>query len=193
MPMTPSMPSPFAAPPAKKDQGRPFAMILVSIAGLALAAVIALVVWPRISTERAAPASTVGVVVMAPPTSAPAVDEAPPTSVALAPPTGTPPASETHRTPRRRTDPTPRASETTAPPPSSAAPATGNGFLSLITSPWTHVTEGGRDLGDTPLMRVPLPAGHHSLRLVNGEAGISETYEVDITAGETTSRRLGLH
>jgi hypothetical protein len=41
-------------------------------------------------------------------------------------------------------------------------------------------------------MRVSLPVGHHSCRLVNADEGISETYEVDIRPGETTRVRLGL-
>ena len=66
------------------------------------------------------------------------------------------------------------------------------GFLTLATSPWTSVTCAGRSLGETPLMRVSLPVGHHSCRLVNADEGISETYEVDIRPGETTRVRLGL-
>jgi serine/threonine-protein kinase len=66
------------------------------------------------------------------------------------------------------------------------------GFLTLMTSPWTRVALNGRDLGETPLIRVRLPVGRHTLRLVNPDEGISETYEVEIRAGETTTRRLGL-
>jgi serine/threonine-protein kinase len=61
-----------------------------------------------------------------------------------------------------------------------------------MTSPWTRVSLHGRDLGETPLIRVRLPVGRHTLRLVNPDEGISETYEVEIRAGETTTRRLGL-
>jgi serine/threonine-protein kinase len=66
------------------------------------------------------------------------------------------------------------------------------GYLTLVTSPWTIVSVGGRELGETPLVRIPLPAGRHTLRLVNPEEGISETYVVEIRPGETTTRRLGL-
>jgi serine/threonine-protein kinase len=79
----------------------------------------------------------------------------------------------------------------TTPPPPDPTPH-GPGFLSLITSPWTQVTLDGRSLGETPLVRVSLPAGSHTLRLRNAEAGIDETYEVTIRSGETLSRRLGL-
>jgi serine/threonine-protein kinase len=61
-----------------------------------------------------------------------------------------------------------------------------------VTSPWTTVSLGGRNLGETPLVRVRLPAGRHTLHLANPEAGIAESYSVEITPGETTTRRLGL-
>jgi len=67
-----------------------------------------------------------------------------------------------------------------------------SGFLTLATTPWTHVTLGGRRLGTTPLIRVELPAGTHVLRLRNPDRGIDQTYRVTIQAGETTSRRVGL-
>jgi serine/threonine-protein kinase len=84
-------------------------------------------------------------------------------------------------------DPTP-----VEPQASAATDEQTTGFLSLVTSPWTQVSLGGRDLGTTPLVRVRLPVGHHVLRLVNEEAGISEQYEIDIRPSETTTRRLGL-
>jgi hypothetical protein len=81
----------------------------------------------------------------------------------------------------------PAPPETTRP-----EPARGPGFLSLVTSPWTEVTLEGRSLGETPLQRVSLPPGTHTLRLRNSEAGIDETYEVTIRPGEAVTRRLGL-
>jgi serine/threonine-protein kinase len=79
--------------------------------------------------------------------------------------------------------------EVTAP---EAAPGTQNGFLTFATTPWTQVSIGARDLGTTPLMAVELPAGTHTLHLVNREQGIDETYRVTIRAGERLSRRIGL-
>jgi eukaryotic-like serine/threonine-protein kinase len=73
-----------------------------------------------------------------------------------------------------------------------ASTAAEDGYLSLVTSPWTQVRLGGRDLGTTPLVRVRLPAGRHVLRLVNEDAQVSEVYEVEIRPGEVTTRRLGL-
>ncbi|GAB4203541.1 MAG: hypothetical protein OHK0013_17730 [Sandaracinaceae bacterium] len=89
--------------------------------------------------------------------------------------------------------PPPTAPEPPQPTPEpERAPSHGHGFLSLVTSPWTSVTLDGRPLGETPLVRVSLPAGTHTLRLRNPEAGIDESYEVTIRSGETTTRRLGL-
>ena len=196
--------APFGAPPPK-DTRRPFALWLVMIGAVALLLAVWLVVWPRLSAEREAGPS-VGVVVVSSGTPPTTVAEAPPSTVVLvAPPSAVapeatpvaPPSSEGsrrgHRRDPRPSDP-PETSPAVAPPPSvSAAPtASGDGYLSLITSPWTHVTEGGHDLGETPLVHVPLSPGHHTLRLVNTEAGISESYDVEIEAGQTTSRRLGL-
>ncbi len=202
--------TPFGAPPPK-DERRPFALWLVLLGAVAVLLALWLVVWPRLSGEDVAEPS-VGVVVVSggaapstgvvPPSAVPSggADVAPSTDVPstttalpAVDPAQPPPSHRPHRRDGRAADTTPEATTTTAPaPPASSAPATGDGYLSLITSPWTHVTEGAHDLGETPLVRVPLAPGHHTLRLVNTEAGISETYDVDIEAGQTTSRRLGL-
>jgi eukaryotic-like serine/threonine-protein kinase len=68
----------------------------------------------------------------------------------------------------------------------------GQGKLTLKTSPWTTVYLGKQRLGDTPLLAVPLPAGRQVLRLVNTEAGLENTIEVDIVAGQTTVSKLRL-
>jgi eukaryotic-like serine/threonine-protein kinase len=82
------------------------------------------------------------------------------------------------------------------PPPEPTPPAEGTpsdvGYLTLATSPWTNVSCDGRSLGETPLMHVTLPVGHHSCRLVNEAEGIHESYDLDIRPGETTRVRLGL-
>lgn len=66
------------------------------------------------------------------------------------------------------------------------------GRLTLETIPWTHVYVGKEELGYTPLVEVPLPAGRHLLRLVNPEERISKTVEVDVRPGQTTVKRLQL-
>jgi serine/threonine-protein kinase len=49
-----------------------------------------------------------------------------------------------------------------------------------------------RKLGDTPLIQLPLPAGTHTLRLVNPESAIERTVEVQIQANKTTVKKLKL-
>jgi serine/threonine protein kinase len=72
-----------------------------------------------------------------------------------------------------------------------AAPAD-TGLLNLDTTPWSTVSLGGRILGQTPLVGVSLPVGTHTLVLSNPEQGVKTTYQVTITAGHVTARRIGL-
>ncbi|HWL87022.1 MAG TPA: serine/threonine-protein kinase [Polyangiaceae bacterium] len=67
-----------------------------------------------------------------------------------------------------------------------------NGFLTINTTPWTVVSEGGRNLGQTPIFRLPLPAGEHVLLLENPEQGLKQSYPVTIKPNETSTRNLGL-
>ncbi len=75
-------------------------------------------------------------------------------------------------------------------PKSAAARRAKPGFLSLQTTPWTLVFFGRKNLGETPLAKVPLPAGVHRLKLVNDEKKLSTTIEVEIKPGQTTTKRL---
>ena len=66
------------------------------------------------------------------------------------------------------------------------------GRLSLSTDPWTRVSLGGKVLGDTPLIDVPLPAGRHRLKLVNEEKKVDVTIEVEVKSGQVTKKVLRL-
>ncbi|MDP3506254.1 MAG: serine/threonine-protein kinase [Myxococcales bacterium] len=91
--------------------------------------------------------------------------------------------------------PTPAPTPTTTPATNVTPPKprpSGQGKLTLKTSPWTTVYLGKQKLGDTPLLALPLPAGRQVLRLVNPEANLDSTIEVDIVAGETTVTKLRL-
>jgi serine/threonine-protein kinase len=66
------------------------------------------------------------------------------------------------------------------------------GKLNLVTKPWATVYLGTTRLGDTPLVNVPLPAGRHQLRLVNTEAHVDQSIEVEIEPNETTVKKLKL-
>jgi hypothetical protein len=66
------------------------------------------------------------------------------------------------------------------------------GTLRLDTVPWSTVYVGDKRLGDTPLLGASLPAGRHLIRLVNSEAGIEQTIEVEIQPNEETVKKLRL-
>ena len=72
------------------------------------------------------------------------------------------------------------------------APSAAKGRLTLSTDPWTHVYEGDRLLGDTPLVEIQLSAGRHALRLENTEHKVNVTIEVELKAGQLTKKVLKL-
>lgn len=74
--------------------------------------------------------------------------------------------------------------------PSRPSRAVRQGKLTLDSEPWTRVFLGTKQLGDTPLIDFPLPAGRHRLRLVNEEERIQRSYEVEIQPNRTTVKRL---
>lgn len=74
----------------------------------------------------------------------------------------------------------------------SIAPVMARGYLTLDTTPWSLVSLGGVVLGQTPLVKAELPAGQHVLSLSNPELGISSSVVVDVVAGVTMVRRIGL-
>ncbi|WP_394829711.1 protein kinase domain-containing protein [Pendulispora albinea] len=85
--------------------------------------------------------------------------------------------------------PAPKETAAVEPRPSTTEP---NGYLTIDTYPWTLVSENGKSLGQTPIVRLPLPPGDHVLVLENPEQGLKQTYPVTIKSNETLNRRLGL-
>ena len=71
-------------------------------------------------------------------------------------------------------------------------PARAPGRLSLDTDPWTRVWLGGKALGITPLIELPLAAGRHKLRLVNPAERIDTVVEVEIAPNTLVVKRLVL-
>ncbi len=65
------------------------------------------------------------------------------------------------------------------------------GSLTLITEPWSTVFLGARELGITPMVRLELAAGRHTLRLV-GADGKTVALPVEIKPGEETKVRVPL-
>lgn len=65
--------------------------------------------------------------------------------------------------------------------PSAPQRAAKKGQLSLrIRSGWATVYLGKKKLGNTPLMGVEVPAGRHTLRLVNPELGIKKSVKIKV-------------
>jgi len=74
-----------------------------------------------------------------------------------------------------------------------AAATTGEmGFLTLDTVPWTTVYLGKKKLGETPLVKVPVPAGELELNLVNADEKVNETYVARVKPGAVFRTRLDL-
>ena len=89
----------------------------------------------------------------------------------------------------------PRPSTTSAAPattaPETRAPDNDKvGYLTLDTYPWTRVSTGGKVLGDTPLVRIPLSVGTHVLTMENTGEKVRTTTTVVVRPGETVSKRL---
>lgn len=96
-----------------------------------------------------------------------------------------------------RTEPVPRRTPDRAPEPGLVADGTETpetdappGLLSVMTSPASEVTVDGVLVGWTPILRLPLAPGPHTLTFVVGEAGIHETRIVTVRAGEASQLRV---
>ncbi|MBZ4399176.1 serine/threonine-protein kinase [Myxococcus sp. AS-1-15] len=99
------------------------------------------------------------------------------------------PVSEEKSSPRAKA---PRTPNKRAQPRDSAPLATGEpGFLTLSTEPQAQVFLGGQLLGETPLFKVNVPSGKHTLKLVD-EEGRALKLTVEIKPGDTTSMRVPL-
>ena len=193
----------------------PLLVVLAVLLGLAAAGLAGVLVFKRAHDKSIAAVATAGIGVdkpvdptspsntTAPPEGATAkTDEAAPTASgapSAAPPSKGPVAAVAP--PHRHFMPAP------APPPPPKAPPTNTdpkgtddstrdtsraslGYLTIDTYPWTHVSAGGRALGDTPLVRAPLPAGNYTIQLDNPNENVHQSVTVTIKPGETVSRRL---
>jgi serine/threonine-protein kinase len=199
-------------PPATARAVSPKAAALITAIAIAAAIVAAIVLVPRLlrhdgSAETgtaSAPEPPVAAVAAssAPPpaqsaaaTTAPVTSSEPLAATTAAAPAAPPrapslPPPSPVRAPAAAPAPKGRAEPPAAVP--AAAAATDPGFLNFDTYPWTRVSEGGRVLGDTPLVHVQMSPGVHALTLDNPEQSIHQTTAVTIKSGETVSRRLGL-
>jgi hypothetical protein len=65
-------------------------------------------------------------------------------------------------------------------------PPAGRGTLSVNSEPWSIVFIDGRRIRGTPLVRHPLAAGRHRVRLHNPQRGLTEQRVVEIRQGKET-------
>jgi hypothetical protein len=70
--------------------------------------------------------------------------------------------------------------------PSEATHASANGYLTVTALPFATVTVDGKRIGSTPVIRLALKPGHHSLELTNENLNKHETRTVKIEAGHNT-------
>lgn len=129
---------------------------------------------------RAAPTAPAPALGLAPPSASAEVAPAPPPvpSAVRAPPPPKPPATDLVD---------PWASAQSAPPP---APS-GVGYLTIVCVPsCDSIRAGGKNLGASPLVRAPLPAGAVNLELRRGQ--VRRYLSVRIAAGHTTARRVSM-
>jgi hypothetical protein len=78
-----------------------------------------------------------------------------------------------------------------AQPQPTAAPSDDQGYLTMVTYPWTRVTIAGKTM-TTPFSKVPLPPGNYTAVLENPDQGIRQTMAITIKAGDTTTKNLSL-
>lgn len=64
------------------------------------------------------------------------------------------------------------------------------GYLTLVSDPWSLVTIGDRQLGNTPLVNLPLPPGDHVLTLHEPTSGATRTVHLQLRSSEKTTRRV---
>ncbi|HEY3446154.1 MAG TPA: protein kinase [Myxococcales bacterium] len=101
-------------------------------------------------------------------------------------------AKKAAATPRPNPQPNPNVRQP-GPGPGQATPASSeDGYLTLKTVPWTQVTIGGAPYGVTPVFKIKLAPGKHSVTLVNEAAGIKEQRVVEIKPGELTKAEFTL-
>ena len=63
--------------------------------------------------------------------------------------------------------------------------------ITLVASPFAHVTFKAQDLGVTPLFKTALPVGKHTLKLV-GPDNKAYALPVEIREGQTANVRVNL-
>lgn len=84
--------------------------------------------------------------------------------------------------------PAPKAADAPKDEPTNNAEAPG--FFTIDTFPWTNVSIDGRPMGQTPLVKVQVSPGPHTVVLENSTENIRQTTTINVKSGETVSKRL---
>ncbi|OGQ18053.1 MAG: hypothetical protein A3B70_05605 [Deltaproteobacteria bacterium RIFCSPHIGHO2_02_FULL_40_11] len=61
-----------------------------------------------------------------------------------------------------------------------------SGTLNMNTQPWSHVYVNGVYYGETPMLNVNLPIGHHQIQFKNKNMGFEKTREITIHPNQTS-------
>ncbi len=65
------------------------------------------------------------------------------------------------------------------------------GYLQVVATPWADVSVDGRRIGQTPMGRVRVTPGAHSVLFSHPDYGSADR-EVDVASGQTTVVRIQL-
>jgi tRNA A-37 threonylcarbamoyl transferase component Bud32 len=82
----------------------------------------------------------------------------------------------------------PSAAATKAAPARATRPPEEPATLDVNASPWAHVRIDGQPRGETPLLGIVLPAGAHTLELVNEPLGVRRQLTVELRPGDHARR-----
>jgi len=171
------------------------------VAVLALAAG-AVALWHR-PNELPPPPTSAATATPSAPSSAPSPEPTPVATPFPAPPEPIPETAAPAARPSVRAVATPPPAPATVaarpapaltpspPPPAPAEAVTGSGMLQVIVHPWAEVTIDGTLVGTTPLDRISLSAGTHTVRLRHPGYEVVER-EVTIQPGQTERLRINL-
>jgi serine/threonine-protein kinase len=64
------------------------------------------------------------------------------------------------------------------------------GYFTIDTYPWTNVSIDGRAVGQTPIVKVPVSPGTHTVVLENPTDNIRQATTINVKSGESISKRL---
>lgn len=83
------------------------------------------------------------------------------------------------------------AAATVEPPEPAPVRAASVGWVTVDSYPWARVTVDGRDVGVTPVVRLALPPGAHTVLLESPSTGARRVAVLEVVEGEVVSRRFG--